>query len=71
MSRQSFRGAGGVGAVSVPYFERVAPTEEYDVGISPPELTDANRQLEGVLAVIASGVLVVVGIFVATWALGA
>jgi hypothetical protein len=42
---------------------------EFEVtAITQPVLANGERRLEGALAVVASGVLVVVGILVAGWA---
>lgn len=68
MARQSFRGAGGVGAVVLPYDRRGVAGEFEVTAITQPVLANGERRLEGALAVVASGVLVVVGILVAGWA---
>jgi hypothetical protein len=66
MARQSFRGAGGAGAVVLPY-ECGGTASEYEVDATIPRYGEADRRLEGALAIVASGVLVVIGIFVAGW----
>lgn len=71
MARQSFRGAGGAGAVVLPYDRRGAAGEYELTAISQPVLADGDRRLEGALAIVASGVLLVVGIFVAGWTFAA
>jgi hypothetical protein len=69
MARQSFRGAGGAGAVVLPY-EHAAAAGEYEVTASSQSvLTDGSRSVERALAIVASGVLVAVGVFVAGWTL--
>lgn len=69
MARQSFRGAGGIGAVVRPYHPQPA-AGEYEVTVhSQPVLMDGDRRTEGALAIVASGVLVVVGLLVAGWTL--
>jgi hypothetical protein len=76
MARQSFRGAGGAGAVVVPYDAVVLPYEhrsagsDYEVAtISPAQPTEADRRIAGALAIVASGVLVAVAVFAAGWTL--
>jgi len=69
MARQSFRGAGGAGAVVLPYDHSHA-AGEYEMTVSAqPMLTVGDRSAERALAIVASGVLVVVGLFVAGWTL--
>jgi hypothetical protein len=69
MARQSFRGAGGAGAVIVHAYER-ADAGEYEITpVSEPVLAAGDRRIEGALAIVASGVLVVVGLVVASWTL--
>jgi hypothetical protein len=73
MARQSFRGAGGAGAVVVPRYSLDARPYEATAlsrsAMSDGVIADGDRRLEGVLAIVASGVLVVVGLLVAGWAL--
>jgi hypothetical protein len=73
MARQSFRGAGGAGAVVLPYdvavlpYEQSSATAEHDAAVLRGETADADLRVAGALAIVASGVLVAVGIFLAGW----
>jgi hypothetical protein len=69
MARHSFRGAGGAGAIVVPRPQRTTiDAGEYEATeLTQTVLSDGDRRLEGALAVVGSGVLVGVGLFVAGW----
>ena len=69
MARQCFRGAGGVGAIVRPYHLQPAAGECAVTALSQPVFMDGDRRTEGALAIVASSVLVVVGLLVAGWTL--
>ena len=69
MARQSFRGAGGAGAVVLPYapsFARDGAVDDWEMTAMSEHELEADRRI-GALMVVASGVLTLVAIFVATW----
>jgi hypothetical protein len=67
MARQSFRGAGGAGAVVVPYVRNDVALSEYELTeLSEAELADRDLRL-GALMIVASGILTLAGIIAASW----
>jgi hypothetical protein len=70
MARQSFRGAGGAGAVVLPYVRNDVALGEYELAaLSEPELASRDLRL-GALMVVASGMLTLAGIIAASWTFG-
>jgi hypothetical protein len=65
MARRSFRGAGGVGAVVMPYAHPFAcndSADDWEMTAAPQEARDVDRRT-GALMVVASAVITLVGIF--------
>ncbi len=68
MARQSFRGAGGGGAVVLPYARNDAVAELELATFAEPKFGDSDLRL-GALMMVASGVLTITGILAASWTL--
>jgi hypothetical protein len=67
MGMQSFRGAGGVGAISVRPAVPRETTTRYALSPSTQELTSAEGRAHSVLVQASTAAAIVTGALVATW----